>query len=403
MSAKIGLFHPSFAKLGGAEILLASQATSLRRRGFDVCVVSRSREPKGRSSGLDGVSVRLLRRNRLRDALSGAVERLEREALRAAEALRDRDVVMAMNFPSSAELGAAEMTAKKVWYCNEPYRDYHWIDANPRLSTQVISGRSAGTQAEAYFRRKLAGYRRSMRWPSTLRRLREFDITETRRLDEVIAISEFTRDNLRRTHGIEASRVVYPIVRFPRPGRSRTGLDRQHFGILVQTRLEFVKNVEVLIRAFARFRARCPSAHLHIVGEGHLKGRLAALARTLDVPVEFHGFVSAAKVDAISDACDVFALMPFDEPFGMVFPEAAARGLLLVGPDHGGPLEILDGGRLGFVADPLSPESVAEAFSRIHALSDAEADRHRSEASAACLSRFSEETIGSQLAHALAG
>jgi glycosyltransferase involved in cell wall biosynthesis len=113
--------------------------------------------------------------------------------------------------------------------------------------------------------------------------------------------------------------------------------------------------------------------------------------------------VSAAEVDAISASCDVFALLPFDEPFGMVFPEAAVRGLLLVGPDHGGPVEILDGGGLGFVADPFSPDSVADAFSRIHAMSDAEVDRRRMEASAACLSRFSEETIGPEMARALAG
>jgi glycosyltransferase involved in cell wall biosynthesis len=97
----------------------------------------------------------------------------------------------------------------------------------------------------------------------------------------------------------------------------------------------------------------------------------------------------------------VFALLPVDEPFGMVFPEAAARGLLLVGPDHGGPLEILDGGRLGFSCDPFSPEAVAEAFRRIWRLADSEVDARRVAADDACRERFSAGVIGPQILRAL--
>jgi phosphatidylinositol alpha 1,6-mannosyltransferase len=113
--------------------------------------------------------------------------------------------------------------------------------------------------------------------------------------------------------------------------------------------------------------------------------------------VRFHGFVSQSELSRIYEACEVFTLLPIDEPFGMVFPEAAARGLLMVGPDHGGPWEILDEGKLGFVADPFSAESLSEIYRRIASMSDHEVDRKREAADASCRARFSESTIMSQM------
>ena len=86
----------------------------------------------------------------------------------------------------------------------------------------------------------------------------------------------------------------------------------------------------------------------------------------------------------------------------MVYPEACARGLLLIGPDYGGPFEILDGGRLGWIRDPFLPEALADALHRVWALSDAEVDARRIEADRACRSRYSEAAIGPQLYRALA-
>jgi glycosyltransferase involved in cell wall biosynthesis len=82
------------------------------------------------------------------------------------------------------------------------------------------------------------------------------------------------------------------------------------------------------------------------------------------------------------------ALLPADEPFGMVYPEAAQRGLLLIGPDHGGPVEILDGGALGWTVDIFSPEPLAEAFAEAWRLPAHEVTRRRERAAAACHDRY---------------
>ena len=91
------------------------------------------------------------------------------------------------------------------------------------------------------------------------------------------------------------------------------------------------------------------------------------------------------------------ALLTLDEPFGMVYPEAAAKGLLLVGPDHGGPLEILDGGRLGWVVDAFSPGSLAGPWSRCGAWTTPRWTAAARRADRACRARYGIEAVGPQL------
>jgi glycosyltransferase involved in cell wall biosynthesis len=139
------------------------------------------------------------------------------------------------------------------------------------------------------------------------------------------------------------------------------------------------------------------------VGEGGHESRLKGLARQLcpDEAIRFHGYLHKDELRPVCEACDVFVLLPVDEPFGMVFPEAAANGLLLVGPDHGGPMEILDGGRLGWVCDAFSPEALAERLAEIWALDDATVNQRRQEADRACRARYAPAVVGPQLLHAL--
>jgi glycosyltransferase involved in cell wall biosynthesis len=246
-----------------------------------------------------------------------------------------------------------------------------------------------------------------MRVPSGKRRRRQLDLKLTPQVEIICANSEFTRDNLRRIYGRDDAHVVYPIVRFPEHGRARTGIDRTRgLQILTQSRLDSVKNIDQVLRAFALYRTRAAAgAQLHIVGVGPEARSLRALAAELALgsSVRFHGFLPASELERIYDSCDVFALAPIDEPFGMVFPEAAARGLLLVGPNHGGPNEILDGGRLGWTCDPFVAESMAEAFERIGACSDAELDGRRAQLNQACRARFDEAVVGPLLERLVLG
>jgi len=315
----------------------------------------------------------------------------------AANGFDAHDAVIAHNFPANAILGASSYRGVKVWYCHEPSRTLHPAAATPNLARFVTEHPLALNSVATWYLRRLqvpwlAG-RVLRRGP--WRRAQE-DVHAVKGLDAIWANSAYTRDNVRRIYGLRDVEIVHPFVKFPRAHRSRGGLDRTGLRVLTMTRLEPVKNVATVLRAFASFLRGCPSATLDIVGDGGERRRLERLARTLGVArsVTFHGFLPEQELERVFERCDVFALLPIDEPFGMVFPEAAARGLLLVVPDHGGPSEIVDGGALGRTVDAFDPEAAADALRRVWAMSDAEVDALRERADAACRSRFSRDTIG---------
>jgi len=148
-----------------------------------------------------------------------------------------------------------------------------------------------------------------------------------------------------------------------------------------------------------RFRRIRKEAVLHIVGRGSVAEELRRIAALEAEPgaVRFYGRLEDDALRELRERCDVFALVPVDEPFGMVFAEAALAGQLVVGPSHGGPREILDDGRLGFTADAFDPDDVARALEQACATDDAERARIRDAAARACRDRYGAERIGAAL------
>jgi len=405
---RIALLHPSFASAGGAEFLIASQACTMVADGSEVRLVTMAFDPARWSSRFAGVEVQTYTRRHWLDAVMpwDRIGKIRRRARAAAPHLRDRDVVLAYNFPANDMLGSMDLSARTIWQCNEPYRGLHMREANPVLSARVDAARGHHLEdATEAFARRLQSYDQSMSGTGALRARQTFDLKTTSRIDTIFAISDYTRDNARRIYGRCEETPIFPMVRFPEGGRSRRGLDRSGMQVLVHSRLEVLKNIDTVLKGFSRFLKTQPGGRIHIVGEGAHRPRLEALAKEL-LPASayrFHGYLPDQDLQKVYEACDVFALLTLDEPFGMVFPEAAAKGLLLIGPDHGGPMEILDGGRLGQVIDAFSPEALAQALEEIWSLDDAEMERRRDVADRACRSRFGIETVGPQLKALLSG
>jgi glycosyltransferase involved in cell wall biosynthesis len=400
---RLGIFHPAFEAVGGAELLVAAQAQHFRAQGAGPEIVTLAFDEGRWSERLAGIPVHAVQKRHWSDPLYGLgrLAKLRRRGLRAAEALKDYDLVIAHNFPSSAMLGAAPIRGRKIWQCNEPPRSIHLREANPALTARLAASRGEGPEeATRAFALALQGHDQGMKRNTSLRARHTYDLEVTRGLDLIYAISEFSRDNARQIYGRCRDEVIYPIVRFPEGGRNRSGLERSVRRVLVHSRLEVLKNIDTVIRGFHQFQAASPvPCELHVVGAGPFRAQLEALAADLCLAdsIRFHGYLSDEELRQVYEACDVFALLTLDEPFGMVYPEAAAKGLLLVGPDHGGPLEILDGGRLGWAVDAFSPEALAGALLEIWSMDDAEVDRRRSAADQACRSRYGIGAVGPQL------
>ncbi len=398
---KLGLFHPTFQTVGGAEILVASHAQFLMEEGHRLSVITFGYDPNGWAERLAGVDLRLVPKRHWRDAFLfwSRVHKQRARGQRAEPELRGLDAVIAYNWPCSSMLGSSKTDARKIWHCNEPPRGLHSRATNPALVAKIEAGGGDGDALNA-FRKTLESTDQKMARKAPRYWLREEDKKSIEGLDDLWALSEFSAANLKNAYGARTVEVIYPMVRFPEGVAKQRGLDRTGLQVLVHSRLEVLKNVDTVIRGFARFQEKVnPSAILHVVGEGDHRPKLEALAQDLRLgkAARFHGYLPDKQLREVYEACDVFALLTLDEPFGMVYPEAAAKGLLLVGPNHGGPFEILDAGRLGWCVDAFSPEALCKALEEVWSLPDAEVSRRRIEADSACRARFGREAIGARL------
>jgi glycosyltransferase involved in cell wall biosynthesis len=401
---KLRFLHRALDVVGGAEILLADQVRFLERAGADVRVRTLVYDPQSWDERLGTVPVDAWFR-----ATSAERPRLTRTLGRRRlgwllRGLEECDVAFAHGYPLSATLGAASGPVR-IWHCLEAPRWLHPEAANPYLAEH--SPRAPLRHAPHHYRTSLASPVGA--WPLVGRR-RASRVAADRAgvlgLTAVWALSEYTRESVRRIYPSVNAEVLPPIVRFPEHVVNKAPLARDGLRILCATRLEWVKSLDTLIDGFARYRQRTdPHATLSIVGTGSALPALKELVVALGVAsgVRFHGFLSDAELAALSAVSDVFACVPLDEPFGLVFPEAIARGLLALGPNHGGPAEILEHGKYGEVVDPLEPDAIAGGFARLRRLSDAEVERRRAAADAACRARYAGEVVGARMLELLAG
>jgi phosphatidyl-myo-inositol dimannoside synthase len=100
-----------------------------------------------------------------------------------------------------------------------------------------------------------------------------------------------------------------------------------------------------MIRAIPQLRCSVPDVHLVLVGGGDDLPRLKDLAAELGLgsSVRFFDRLSREQLAACYAHADVFALPSTGEGFGIVFLEAMAFGLPVVGAAAGGVTDIVKG------------------------------------------------------------
>jgi glycosyltransferase involved in cell wall biosynthesis len=391
----IGIAHPSFAATGGAEILAVRHAQYLKSLGHDIRIVTTAFD-KMRWPHLSEIAEIRVVGKRWTDGFGYPITytKLRRRAGRQAAALRGAAVSLGVNFPANIVAAEVRGVRRSVWYCNEPSRRLYLREASPNLMARAsdpAASRDNPLVADAC--EQLVRHDAVLARQGKLFLERQIDALGVQHLTRIVANSCFIAGVVRQVYGRAVDAVIHPtvaIVENP-PARHGGGLDRAGVRVLVHSRLEPVKNIAMVLRGFHAFTSRHPGAHeLHVVGQGQEEPNLRAVARELGIEplVRFHGFLDQQSLEAVYARCEVMALLPADEPFGMVYPEAAQRGLLLIGPDHGGPVEILDGGALGWTVDIFSPEPLAEAFAEAWRLPAHEVTRRRERAAAACHDRY---------------
>jgi glycosyltransferase involved in cell wall biosynthesis len=137
--------------------------------------------------------------------------------------------------------------------------------------------------------------------------------------------------------------------------------------VLYVGRLESVKGVDVLLRAFATVSRAIPGARLEIVGDGSGRDRFVGLAEALGIAgtTHFAGWLSGeALLEAYGRAAVVAVPSVWPENFPTVALEALGVGRPLVGSAIGGLPELIEDGVNGLIV-PAGDDSALAAALRV--------------------------------------
>jgi len=191
----------------------------------------------------------------------------------------------------------------------------------------------------------------------------------------VTSVSRDTRHRLLRWVEIDPARVkVLPNTvepQFqpgPKPGhlleRHAVGGKKVLITVSRLSSLERYKGHDRVIRTLPRVLEQRPDTIYLIVGDGDDRSRLESLALECGVAknVQFTGSVPAEELPDYFRLADVFVMPSTAEGFGIVFLQAMASGIRVIGGTQNGTRDPLCDGALGTLVDPENGDELASAI-----------------------------------------
>jgi len=128
-------------------------------------------------------------------------------------------------------------------------------------------------------------------------------------------------------------------------------------------RLEAVKRVDVLLRAFKHVLKKLPDAQFVIVGDGSMRNSLEDLAKSsgIDHAVKFLGSMPHEKLPALMHKCSVLIVVTG----GFTIIEAFASGLPVVAAKAEWSDEVVVDGKTGYLVTTRDPHDFANAMLKL--------------------------------------
>ena len=199
-------------------------------------------------------------------------------------------------------------------------------------------------------------------------------------VDNLTYLGDFTRSQISRALTDSSANAMVKIA---------PGIDTDHFApradaqtlraelglsekkvIVSVGRLVHRKGLDTLVESMPQILSQVPDAHLLFIGEGPYKDYLVKRAAELKVSdaITFIGRIQYAELPRYICVGDIFAMPSRSrlaglevEGLGIVYLEASACGLAVVGGKSGGAPDAVLEGETGFAVDGTSAQAVAEA------------------------------------------
>jgi glycosyltransferase involved in cell wall biosynthesis len=184
------------------------------------------------------------------------------------------------------------------------------------------------------------------------------------RSDLLIAVSEFTADQLVNVLSVERSRIRVIHHGVARPAGKSPAEDAEREDIILHVgALQHRKNISRLVEAF---EAVTPGWKLVLVGSdgygaAEIRDRIAHSKRASDI--ELRGYVNTADLERLYSTARVFAFPSLDEGFGMPILDAMARGVPVLTSNRSATKEVA--GAAALLIDPSEVDSIASGLRRV--------------------------------------
>ncbi|HHV65391.1 MAG TPA: glycosyltransferase family 4 protein [Peptococcaceae bacterium] len=134
--------------------------------------------------------------------------------------------------------------------------------------------------------------------------------------------------------------------------------------ILSVANLKKTKGLDLNIKALATLSSKYPGLRYYIVGDGEERENLEDLVAKLNFKqkVVFLGKLTHSETMAQMAAADIFSLPSWQEGFGVVYIEAMAQGIPVIGVKGEGIEDVIKHGENGLLVEPCNVEDLTNAL-----------------------------------------
>ena len=149
--------------------------------------------------------------------------------------------------------------------------------------------------------------------------------------------------------------------------RQKYGFSPNEKIIVCVSRLIPRKRVDSVIRATDHLAQEVPELRLIAIGDGSQRQELEELITELDIQhrVELKGWLPQHEIPDYLSLADVFVSPPDFEGLGIVFIEALACGVPVIGSSVGGIPDIIEDGKNGILVPPGDVDKLAQAIKKV--------------------------------------
>ncbi len=188
----------------------------------------------------------------------------------------------------------------------------------------------------------------------------------------VIGISKAVAAQLVSLREIPAKKayVVYNPVAIPEYSEVSSSMKfnkKDNFVFMVTCRLVPIKNIDLLIMAFGELIKESTNAKilLWIIGSGPEQKSLEKLTKVLEMKKHVHFLGFQKDVFPFLKQADAFVLPSLSEGFSISLVEAMLMGIPSIATNVGGPSEIIEDRKNGFLIDPRDKEGLKRSMKAI--------------------------------------